>query len=125
VPAGLGDIAAGIAASLAARRLSQGTARRAAVWFNLYGLIDLATAMILGALTGYPLLNVTPSSAAIGELPLALVITADVPLMIALHLTSLFTLARAPRPAPSAAVPLTSGSTPRAAVTQGPASGAR
>jgi hypothetical protein len=99
LPAGLGDIAAGIAAPLVAQRLAQGTGRRAAVWFNAYGIIDLAVGVTLGALTGSGLLNVTPSTAPISELPLALVIAADVPLMLALHITSLVTLARAPRPA--------------------------
>src|SRR5215470_17895267 len=105
LPAGLGDIAAGIAAVLVALRLAQGTGRRAAVWFNAYGLTDLAVGITLGALTSYGLLHVTPSTAPIGELPLALVIAADVPLMIALHITCLVTLARAARPAPSAAAP--------------------
>ena len=59
----------------------------------------------LGALTGYQLLNVTPSAAPISELPLALVPTVTVPLLIALHVTSIITLARAPRPAPSVARP--------------------
>ena len=122
--AGLGDIAAGIAAPLVARRLAQGTGRRAAVWFNVYGLTDLAAGITLGALTGYGLLDVTPSSTPISQLPLALVIAADVPLMLALHTTSLITLARAPRPGPPAA----GRSFPaprRAAVTQSPASRAR
>ena len=101
--AGLGDIAAGIAAPLVALRLAQGTGRRAAVWFNVYGLTDLAAGITLGALTGYGLLHVTPSSTPISQLPLALVIAADVPLMLALHATSLITLARAPRPGPSTA----------------------
>jgi hypothetical protein len=125
LPAGLGDIAAGIAALLVARRLAQGTGRRAAMWFNAYGLTDLAVGITLGALTSYGLLHVTPSTAPISQLPLALVIAADVPLMLALHITCLLTLARASRPAPSAAGPLTSGATPRAAVTQSPASRAR
>jgi hypothetical protein len=101
--AGLGDIAAGIAAPLVARRLAQGTGRRAAMWFNVYGLTDLAAGITLGALTGYGLLHVTPSSTPISQLPLALVIAADVPLMLALHTTSLVTLARAARPRPPAA----------------------
>jgi hypothetical protein len=122
LPAGLGDIAAGIAALLVARRLAQGTGRRAAVWFNVYGLTDLAVGMTLGALIGYGLLHVTPSTAPISELPLALVITADVPLMLALHIACLVTLARAVRPAPSAVGLLMSGATSRAAVTQSPAS---
>ena len=104
LPAGLGDIAAGIAAPLVARRLAQGTGRRAASWFNAFGITDLVVALTLGALTGFGLLNVTPSSAPITELPLALIPTATVPLLFALHLTSLVTL-RAPRQALSAAVP--------------------
>ena len=125
LPAGLGDIAAGIAAPLVALRLAQGTGRRAGLWFNVYGLTDLATGITLGALTGYGLLHVTPSTAPISQLPNALVIAADVPLMIALHITSLVTLARAPRPAPPAADPVIPGATPRAAVTQSPATRAR
>ena len=105
VRAGLGDIAAGIAAPLVALRLAQGTGRRAAVWFNAYSLTDLAVGMTLGALAGYGLLHVAPSSAPISHLPLALVITADVPLMIALSITSLVALARTPRPAPPAGSP--------------------
>jgi hypothetical protein len=116
LPAGLGDIATGIAAPLVARRLAQGTGRRAAVWFNAFGMTDLVVALTLGALTGFGLLNVTPSSAPITDLPLALIPTATVPLLFALHITSMSTLGKAPRPAPSATGPLISGATPRAAV---------
>jgi hypothetical protein len=112
LPAGLGDIAAGIAAPLAARKLTQGTGRRAALWFNAFGITDLTVAGTLGALTGYQLLNVTPSAAPISELPLVLVPTVTVPLLLALHVTSIVTLARAPRPARSAAGPLIPGVTP-------------
>jgi hypothetical protein len=123
LPAGLGDIAAGIAAPLVARRLAQGTGRRAALWFNAFGMTDLVIALILGALTGFGLLYVTPSSAPIAELPLALIPTATVPLLFALHITSMAALARAPRPAPSAAGTFISGATPRAVVA--PPSGSR
>lgn len=102
LPAGLGDIAAGIAAPLAARRLAHGTGRRAALWFNAFGITDLVVATTLGALTGYGLLDVTPSAAPIGELPLVLIPTATVPLLLALHITSVSTLVRATRPAPLA-----------------------
>jgi hypothetical protein len=95
------------------------------VWFNAYGLTDLAVGITLGALTGYGLLHVTPSTAPISELPLALVIAADVPLMIALHITCLVTLAQASRPALSAAGPVIPGATTRAAAMPGPASRAR
>ena len=77
-------------------------------------MTDLIVALTLGALTGFGLLNITPSSAPITELPLALIPTATVPLLFALHLTSTVTLTRAPRPAPSATGPLISGATPRA-----------
>jgi hypothetical protein len=103
LPAGLGDIATGISAPLVARRLARGTGRRAALWFNAFGMTDLVVALALGALTGFGLTNITPSGAPISELPLALVPTAGVPLLFALHITSLSTLPRAPRPAPSAA----------------------
>jgi hypothetical protein len=111
LPAGLGDIATGIAAPLVARRLAQGTGRRAALWFNAFGMTDLVVALTLGALTGFQLLNITPSSVPITELPLALIPTATVPLLFALHITSMVTLVRAPRPAPSTARPLASGAT--------------
>src|SRR6266700_699118 len=106
MPAGLGDIAAGIAAPLVALRLAQGTGRRAALWFNAFGMTDLVVALTLGALTGFQLLNVTPSSAPITELPLALIPTATVPLLFALHITSMSTLARTQQPEPSATGPL-------------------
>jgi len=107
VPAGLGDIAAGIAAPLVARRIAQGTGRRAGLWFTAFGMIDLVNALILGALVGFQLLNVTPSGAPISELPLALIPTAGVPLLLALHITSVSTLARAPRTARPVTAPLT------------------
>jgi hypothetical protein len=107
LPAGLGDIAAGIAAPLVARRLARGTGRRAALWFNAFGMTDLVTALTLGALTGFQLLHVTPPAAPISQLPLALIPTAAVPLLFALHITSVSALVRAPRTAPPAAAPLT------------------
>jgi hypothetical protein len=106
LPAGLGDIAAGIAAPLVARRLSRGSGRSAALWFNAFGMTDLVVALTLGALTGFQLINVTPSAAPISELPLALIPTAVVPLLFALHITSVSALARAPRTPLQATAPL-------------------
>jgi hypothetical protein len=108
VPAGLGDIAAGIVAPLVARKLARGTGRRAALWFNVYGLIDLASGLTIGTLIGFGLPTVTPSVAPINQLPLAIVTTANVPLMLALNITCLIALGKASR-ASSATGLLTSG----------------
>jgi hypothetical protein len=107
LPAGLGDIAAGIAAPLVAARLAQGGGRRAALWHNAFGMTDLIVALTLGTLTGFQLVNVTPSGSLISELPLALIPTAAVPLLFALHVTSVPALARAPRTPRPATAPLT------------------
>jgi hypothetical protein len=122
LPAGLGDIAAGTAALLVARGSAEGAGRRAAVWFNAYGITDLVVALALGALTGFQLLNVTPSSAPIGELPLALIPTAAVPLLLALHITSVLALRKVPRTPLPATGPLIAGATPGTAAAESPAS---
>jgi hypothetical protein len=124
LPAGLGDIATGLAAPLVALRLARGTGRRAALRFNAFGLTDLVLALILGALTAF-VLAITPSGAPITELPLALIPTAVVPLLVALHITFLQALVRAPRPTPSTAGPLPAGATPRPAAAASPASRAQ
>jgi hypothetical protein len=104
LPAGLGDIATGIAAPLVVRQLARGTGRRAAVWLTAFGMTDLVVALTLGALTAYQLISVHPSSAAISALPLALIPTAEVPLLLALHVTSVSALARGRRaPLPTTA----------------------
>jgi hypothetical protein len=116
LPAGLGDVATAIAAPLALRRLAQGS-RRAALWLNGFGLTDLAVALALGALTGYGLLHTTPSGAPITELPLVLVPTVGVPLLFAMHITSLGALRRARRAAAFAEGRLSTVTGPRAALT--------
>jgi hypothetical protein len=107
LPAGLGDVAAGIAAPLVARKLAQGGSRRGALWFNAFGMTDLVVALTLGTLTGFQLINVTPSGAPISELPLALIPTAAVPLLFALHVTSVSALLRARRAQRPATAPVT------------------
>jgi hypothetical protein len=125
LPAGLGDIATGLAAPLVARRLARGTGCRAAVWFTAFGLTDLVLALTLGALTAFGLLHISPSSAPILELPLALVPTVGVPLLFALHIKFLQALLRAPQPTPSIAGPLRAAAAPRPAATASPASRTR
>ena len=107
LPAGLGDIAAGLAAPLVAYRPARGSGRRAALWFNAFGMTDLVNALTLGALTAYQLIHVTPSGTPISTLPLALIPTTAVPLLLTLHITSVSALARAPRTLLPATTPLT------------------
>jgi hypothetical protein len=107
LPAGLGDIAAGIAAPLVARKLAQGTGRRTALWFNAFGMTDLIVALTLGAVVAYQLIHITPSGAPISELPLAVVPTVGVPLLLAVHITSVTALARARRTPQPALAPVT------------------
>src|SRR5215217_6781179 len=100
LPAGLGDIAAGLAAPSVAIRLAQG-GRTRAVWFNLYGILDLVVALTIGFLAGlgpWRPLEVTPSTEPLSLLPLALVPTVAVPLSLALHLVLLRRLRAAARP---------------------------
>jgi hypothetical protein len=107
LPAGLGDIAAGIAAPRIARRLAQGTGRRAALWFTAFGLADLVLALTLGALAGFKLLDAAPAGQWNTELPIVLIPTVDVPVLLALHITSAIALLRAARTPDRAAFPST------------------
>jgi hypothetical protein len=92
VPAGLGDIAVGVAAPIVAWRLSRGAGRHGAVWFNVLGIADLVIAVSIGFLAApgpANLLSLTPSTEAVTMLPLVLIPTTAVPLAVALHVVSL------------------------------------
>src|SRR5215208_3750857 len=78
LPAGLGDIAIGVAAPFVARRLARGTDRTAAVRFHVLGILDLLVAGSIGFLL-LGLVEVTPSTELL-LLPLALLPTVPVPL---------------------------------------------
>jgi hypothetical protein len=81
--------------------LAHGGGRGRAVWFNLFGLLDLIVALGIGFLAGlgpWRPLEVTPSTEPLSLLPLALVPTVAVPLAIALHLVSLSQLRTAAQP---------------------------
>lgn len=100
LPAGLGDIAVGLAAPFVVRQLRRGggdAVRRRAVVFHLLGIADLVIAVSLGVLAG--LLDITPSLDAVTVMPLALIPTLAVPTAVALHITALRKLA-AGRPGP-------------------------
>jgi len=99
LPAGLGDMAVGIAAPFVVRRLHAG-ATRGAVWFNVLGIVDMVVAVAIGFLAGAgptQLIDVTPSTDPIGQLPLSLIPTVVVPMALALHVISLARLRRTRR----------------------------
>ena len=95
--AGLGDIAIGVAAPLVARRLASDNDRTGAVRFHVLGILDLIVAGSIGFLL-IGLVEVTPSTAPLLLLPLALVPTVAVPLALALHIVSLRRLRTAAKP---------------------------
>ncbi|MDQ4503056.1 hypothetical protein [Sinomonas sp. ASV322] len=88
LPAGLGDIAVGVAAPFIAARVAKGQSYRGAMWLEALGILDLVVALTLGALTGFQVVDVTPVNHAIAQLPLALIPTFTVPLILAIHIVS-------------------------------------
>ncbi len=95
VPAGLGDIAVGIATPSVARKVREGSRAKPLISFTLLGLADLVSALTLGALTGFlQIVHVNPPATLNADLPLAIIPTVGVPLLLAMHLTSLRVLFR-------------------------------
>jgi hypothetical protein len=100
LPAGLGDVAVGLAAPLVALAWARG-ARTAPAWallWNLAGIADLVLAVGIGFLSGsnpYRLIAAVPPTDAVTVLPLVLVPTFGVPLFLLLHGLSLAKLRRA------------------------------
>jgi hypothetical protein len=88
LPAGLGDIAIGVATPFVAQRLARATGRTGAVRFHMLGILDLIVAASIGFLL-FGLVEVTPSTEPLRLLPLALIPTVPVPLALALHIVSL------------------------------------
>jgi hypothetical protein len=100
LPAGLGDIAVGLAAPSVARRLARQGDHQAAVRFHLLGILDLVVAITIGYLAGlgpYRSLDVTSTTESLSLLPLALVATVAVPTALALHVVALGQLRNASR----------------------------
>lgn len=84
LPAGLGDVAVGIAAYFVARRARQ------TAWFHVLGLLDLVVAVGIGFLAGPGgFIAVSPSTVEVTLLPLVLIPTTAVPLAAALHVAAL------------------------------------
>jgi len=97
LPAGIGDVAIGLAAPIVAARLQRESrhARDWAILWNVLGVADLVTAVATGVLsTPGPLhiLSLDSHSHALTMLPLVLVPTIAVPFSILLHLVSLHRL---------------------------------
>jgi hypothetical protein len=95
LPAGLGDIAIGLAAPWVARGLRDGNGTRRAFWFNVAGIADFVVAFAIGLLAApgrQQLLHLSPTTQQISVLPLVLIPTAGVPLLFALHVISLVKL---------------------------------
>ena len=90
IPAGVGDIAVGVAALWVAHRVRAGSPGKALISFALLGVADLVSALTLGALTGFlQIVHVHPAATLNADLPLAVIPTVGVPLLLAMHLTSL------------------------------------
>ena len=89
LPAGLGDIAIGLAAPVIARRLRRGDLRGVRA-FHVLGIVDLVVAVGTGFLSAPGPLGVLAggptTTAALTALPLVLIPTTLVPLSIAVHL---------------------------------------
>ncbi|WP_242343394.1 hypothetical protein [Anaeromyxobacter terrae] len=97
LPAGWGDLAVGAAAPLVAYALATGKrfAPHLALAWNVAGLLDLVVAVGTGALSApgpIQVFTTSPSSVALGELPLSLVPTFGVPIFVLLHVLSLMGL---------------------------------
>jgi hypothetical protein len=91
LPAGLGDMAIGVAAPFVVRRMADGMGRHEAVRFHLLGIVDLIVAGSIGFLL-LEVVEVTPSTAPLLLLPLALILTVAVPLAVALHIVTIYRL---------------------------------
>jgi hypothetical protein len=92
LPAGIGDLAVGVAAFRVAGLLAKPSGRRVAIVFNLFGLADLVVAVGLGMTTTrgpLQIFHTVPTSDLIMDFPLVLVPAFLVPLASALHVISL------------------------------------
>ena len=95
LPAGIGDIIVGVSAPWIGMAVNTASGRRRAIFFNLFGLLDLIVAVGLGITTNPGRLHVfhtNPTSELITGFPLALVPAFLVPLAFTLHIVSLWQL---------------------------------
>ena len=104
LPAGLGDIAVGLAAPFVAAAVARRPDRLAPAWiFTILGVADLVVAVGSGVLHGGPPLGLLAGPVTtdlVTRYPLSLIPTFGVPLMLLLHVRTLGILAAGRRPAP-------------------------
>lgn len=97
-PAGVGDVAVGVAAVLVLRGMLHGAPswRQQVIALNVAGLLDFLAAIGTGVLSSDPAFGFVPAAAhvSLGTLPLVLVPAFAVPLWILFHLMSLIQIAR-------------------------------
>jgi hypothetical protein len=98
-PAGVGDMAVGVAAVFALYAVMREAPNwpRRVFWLNVAGLIDFAAALATGVLTSNSALGILASGAPradLGALPLSLIPTFLVPMWIIAHMISLLQLRR-------------------------------
>jgi len=108
LPAGVGDVAVGLAAPFAARRLERDPVggRRTAVLWNVAGITDLVVAVTLGFLTApshLQQLAQSDANYAITRMPFVLIPVFGVPLAILLHVVVLRRLAASAEVVPTLA----------------------
>jgi hypothetical protein len=97
IPAGAGDVIVGLAAFSASRWLRAGRWGRVVVW-NLFGVLDLLNAAVLGVVTSpgqFNLFHATLTSAWLLVEPLVVIPSFVVPFYLLLHFVSLHYVARA------------------------------
>jgi hypothetical protein len=88
LPAGLGDIAIGATASVAALKLANFSRRRIFILWQILGIADLVTAVTLGTVAGLISPHGT-TTAVMTVLPMSLIPTFAVPLLMMLHVISI------------------------------------
>jgi hypothetical protein len=91
------DIAIGVTALWVIRQLGRPTGRRAALVWNVFGLLDFAWAVslvLLAAPTAIQVLTLSPGVEAMGTQPFALLAMWALPFSILLHAASLLKLVR-------------------------------
>lgn len=94
---GVMDIAIGVTALWVIRQLGRPTGRRAALVWNVFGLLDFAWAVslvLLAAPTAIQVLTLSPGVEAMGTQPFALLAMWALPFSILLHAASLLKLVR-------------------------------